>query len=693
MRPGRILHWGNERLSIEFALPTDAPPAISFSRIALENDAETVAALPVVEIVALGTGRSWSGSRSIDSALGRRLRYAGHRERRLGNWQELTLELADEASELHVDVIYRIADGVSALQSRAVVTNTGRVGLTLQSVTSFVAAFPVSREDVENVDIHWAHNDWIAEARWTSQRAADVLPDLSLALHGQNPRGCFAIASHGSWSTGDYLPMGALVNRGAGITLAWQIESGAPWRWELGERSSGLYLATTGPTDDDHQWNVTLDPGESFTTVTSSLALVAGGFDDAIAALTEHRRDLMRPHPRAGEVAVVYNDYMNTIMGDPTTAKLLPLISAAASVGAEYFCVDAGWYDDRLDGWWDSVGEWKPSPTRFPGGLNEVFEAVRQAGMRTGIWLEPEMIGVRSPLALTLPSQAFFQRSGERVVEHERYQLDFRHPAAVAHVDSVVDRLVADFGIEYLKLDYNVNIGSGTDCDGASAGHGLLSHARAYQAWLGRLLDRHPHVLIENCASGGMRMDYALLAIAQLQSVTDQQDMLRMPAIAASAPTAVIPEQGAIWSYPQPDHTDAEIVFTMVTSLLARVHLSGHIDKMSPEQIRLVREAIEVYRSLRQDLLVAIPFWPLGLPRWKDGWICLGMRCGNHSYLAVWRTAGDSSISIPLPTATHARLLYPTSVGGRVDTALREGELTVSLGTSPGAALLRIEER
>jgi hypothetical protein len=96
---------------------------------------------------------------------------------------------------------------------------------------------------------------------------------------------------------------------------------------------------------------------------------------------------------------VLFNDYMNTLMGDPTSEKLHPLIDAAAAVGTDCFCIDAGWYDDG-DDWWDSVGEWEPSITRFPGcGLRAVLDRIRAAGMTPGLWLEPEVIGQRSVLA------------------------------------------------------------------------------------------------------------------------------------------------------------------------------------------------------------------------------------------------------------------------------------------------------
>ena len=94
--------------------------------------------------------------------------------------------------------------------------------------------------------------------------------------------------------------------------------------------------------------------------------------------------------------------------------------------------------------------------------------------MVPGLWLEPEVVGVRSPVADLLPADAFFTRGGQRVVEHGRYHLDLRHPAAVKHLDEVIDFLVGDLGVGYLKLDYNINAGPGTDAGGLSAGAGLL---------------------------------------------------------------------------------------------------------------------------------------------------------------------------------------------------------------------------
>ena len=57
---------------------------------------------------------------------------------------------------------------------------------------------------------------------------------------------------------------------------------------------------------------------------------------------------------------------------------------------------------------------------------------------------------------------------------------------------------------------------------------------------------------------------------------------------------------------------------------------------MSRAQRDLVAEAVGVYKTIRADLAVAVPFWPLGLPRWADSWMALGLRTPRASYLTVW---------------------------------------------------------
>ncbi|XUL93865.1 alpha-galactosidase [Streptomyces galilaeus] len=325
---------------------------------------------------------------------------------------------------------------------------------------------------------------------------------------------------------------------------------------------------------------------------------------------------------------------------------------------------DAGWYADD-DGWWSTVGEWRESAVRFPGGLREITARIRELGMTPGLWLEPEVVGVHSTVADRLPREAFFQRNGERVVQRGRYQLDFRHPAARAHLDETVDRLVAEHGVGYLKLDHNINAAPGTDIDADSPGDGLLGHSRAFLDWLDGVLDRHPALVLENCGSGGLRMDYAHLARMTLLSTSDQQDPLCYAPIAAAAPSAVTPEQGAVWAYPQPEYSQALNSFTMVSSLLGRVHLSGRIDLLAAEQSDSVARAPGSATPCRAGRSASPAGTTTGSPSdsTTNRACCSACGAGTATRRWSWRCPNCAAAVSASTSCTRGKLLAPLGRG------------------------------
>jgi alpha-galactosidase len=687
----------------------------------VESDEPFPAGLPLLDVVTAGSGRAWSGHRYVESETGGRLRYAGGEQRSEGPWREISFHLEDPQSGLRAEVVYRVLAGRGVLRSSARLVNAGSSSLTIESVTSFVASGLAGPGGVlDDLDIWWAENDWLSENRWQHRAFRDALPDLDRGVHGADSRAMFGVTSEGGWSSAGHLPMGAAVNRSTGYACLWQIEHNGGWHWQVGEHTgrSGqqpgaiggrrsaatAYVALLGPTDAEHHWRLVLEPGESFETVPAAVALSDAGLEGAVARLTEYRRAARRAHDDHRRLPVIFNDYMNTVMGDPTTERLMPLVEAAARAGAEYFCIDSGWYAELGESWWESVGAWRPSTSRFPKGIEEVLDAIREHGMVPGLWLEPEVVGVRSAAASQLPDAAFFCRGGERVVEQERYHLDLRHPAARKHLDEVVEFLVGELGVGYLKLDYNVDVGPGTDTGGVAAGVGMLGHNRALLDWLDAVLDRHSNLTIENCASGAMRADFAMLSRLQLQSTSDQQDYLRYAAISAAAPVALTPEQTANWAYPQPEWSDDEIAFTLCNALLGRIHLSGHLDRMSRPQQALVAVAVGVYKRIRSELAAAVPFWPLGLPGWADSWLALGMHGRATTYVLAWHRgalsragggcAEQESATLPAPhlrnSGAACELLYPALGGADVVWDDGRGELTVALPRTPSACLVEL---
>ena len=643
--------WGDDQLRLTIAIDEDARARLT-GVVAAHATTAFDRALPLAELVTAARSKN-AGPRYDNTDLGLDLRYIGHRESTAGELETLEVDLRDPESALLVTVLYQRRPDTGVLSSSVRLSHAGGApGVPVFFVSSF-AVGDVAWGTTETV-IHLADNDWLAEARWRSGTFAELgEPEIDMGAHfGASPRGGLALIGRGTWSSSEHLPMGAMEHPGGGALL-WQVESNGGWRWQLSQAAGttpagALRLVTSGPSDIEHQWSIVIDEDHDFVTPQTTLAWSPDGFEGAMARLTDHRRADRAPYLGDAGLPVIFNDYMNTINADPTTEKLLPLIAAAGSVGAEIFVVDAGWYSNEAS-WWHTVGAWEVSTNRFRNGIDEVFDAIRAAGMTPGLWVEPEVVGINSPIAAELPDSAFFSRHGSPVVQSGRYQQDFRHPAVVARMDAVIDRLVTDFGLGYLKFDYNIDAASGTDLPASSPGDGLLSAMRAYLRWIDGLHRRHPQLIIEDCASGGMRADWLTVSHFSLLSTSDQQDALRCVPIAASAATMVPPEQAGVWSYPQHDMSEGIATVTLVNSVLNRPILSGHLDLMSDGQLDHVRDYVAAHKRVRGSLRGMHPTWPLGLPAWEDSWIASGLTGVDEGYLTVWRRDADSPARIDLP--------------------------------------------
>ena len=697
MPRSRLCQIGNNSLKLSLDMSAEEPVKLLFRGAKVPEAKRRWARL--VELQAAGFNQhDHHGNKSTGTNPGGLLRYLSHSSSRtpLGPaW-----EIRQGGSGLVVSSYFQFLERLPACRTWTVVENAGSEEILLEFVSS-LALFGVSLGGIgdwkDKMRLHVADNSWCAECQWRSGSLQDF--GLSASYCGQEGSGFslkrVAIFNQGTWSSLEYLPLGALENTESETTLLWQIEHNGSWSWEISDVAHELFLRASGPTYREGLWSKRLAPGAKFESVPVTFARVDGGLEEALGTLTRARRMLRRPHPDLENLPVIFNDYMNCLWGNPTTEALIPIIDKAAEVGAEYFVVDAGWYAELGETWWESVGSWLPSITRFPAGIEEVIQRIRAKGMIPGLWLEIEVMGINCPLVPKLPDDWFFLRDGKRVIDHGRYQLDFRNPEVRAHADATVERLVREFGIGYLKMDYNINAGPGTDRAADSPGDGLLEHNRAYLEWIKSVFDRHPQLIVENCSSGGLRMDYAQLSVHSIQSVSDQTDYRLNAVIAAACASAVTPEQAAVWSYPLKGAEDEQIIFNMVTVLLLRIHQSGCIHELSPAGFQLVKEGIAVYKQIRREIPKGIPFWPLGLPRFGDGWAAFALDCGGTGFLAVWRFGAERrSVNIPLPAGTKKQTLkciYPE--GRSPKFAWSKEKVTLTLPRQYSARLFEFAKR
>lgn len=674
-------------------------------------------AFQLVQVSLSGYDRPYEkhGNKHIVTAPGYLLTYAGMQDEENETGRRLTITQRDtEVTHVRVETVMQFYRGTSIVRMWNTVTNEGSDTQCLEYLSSFCYT-GIEKEGKASSDekmrVRIPYNGWQKEMSVKEYRFADVgLAQTQPGVY-QRTSQVLEVTNTGNWSSKKYLPLGYVENTQAHTALFWQIEHNGSWHYEIGDQNTHFYVCVSGPTEVQSHWFKNLASGESFTSVPVAVGVCEDSFEKAVGELTKYRRLIRRKNKDNENLPVIFNDYMNCLFGDPTTEKELPLIDAAAECGCEYFVIDAGWY--APGSWWDSVGEWQESRERFPNGIKEVTDRIREKGMIPGVWLELEVMGINCEKAKKAPDDWFFVRHGKRVFDRSRYQLDFRNPAVIDHVNEVIDRVVNQYGVGYIKMDYNIEPGIGTELGAESVGQGMLEHEKAYLAWLDSVFVKYPDLVIENCSSGGLRIDYALLSRYSIQSTSDQEDYRNYATIAANAPTGVTPEQSAVWSYPMRQGDKEEVIYNMINAMLGRIHQSGHLAELPAERVALVKEGIACYQSIRNDIKNALPFWPIDLADNEDLWVCGGLQLPDKAYLAVWKrqmegknndrrvkmgtVCSDTELTIPLGSLSFVgegvqiSCLYPQ----KEETAFRvEGDvLTVTFEQPVMARLFVIERR
>lgn len=207
------------------------------------------------------------------------------------------------------------------------------------------------------------------------------------------------------------------------------------------------------------------------------------------------------------------------IWGGMKTESALQRIEAIKEHGLpfEYVWMDAGWYGgdtaptpDEFEGdWWAHTGDWRVSPRIHPGGLKDVAAAVHEAGMKFLLWFEPERVRKEVPIVAEHPEYFLFVKDPE----DPHALLNLGDEAAWQYGFATVAGLIETIGIDGYRQDFNFHPIEFWRQNDPENRQGIceIKHINGlYRLW-DALLERFPHLLIDNCASGGRRIDIETL--------------------------------------------------------------------------------------------------------------------------------------------------------------------------------------
>ena len=207
------------------------------------------------------------------------------------------------------------------------------------------------------------------------------------------------------------------------------------------------------------------------------------------------------------------------VWGGMRTAAVLKRIETIKKykLPYEYLWMDAGWYGkgtlptpNEFEGDWSvRTGDWSVSPDIHPKGLVDVSEAAHAAGMKFLLWFEPERARVESAWFKEHPE--YFYDRGEDGYGHVLLKLGDK-TAWQACYDMLAEH-IRTLKIDCLRIDFNTwPKPFWVDFEEENrVGMNEIAYINGlYRLW-DTLLEEFPHLLIDNCASGGRRIDIETL--------------------------------------------------------------------------------------------------------------------------------------------------------------------------------------
>ncbi|MFD2728398.1 glycoside hydrolase family 36 protein [Enterococcus camelliae] len=220
---------------------------------------------------------------------------------------------------------------------------------------------------------------------------------------------------------------------------------------------------------------------------------------------------------------------------------------------------------------------------------------MKKNGMIPGIWFEFETVGEDS-IAFSYVDH-LLKKDGFPLTIGKRRFWDMNDPWVIDYLEKKIIDFLQKYVFGYLKIDYNETIGIGAD-GAESYGEKLRQQLAGTQTFIQKIKNRLPDLIIESCSSGGHRLEPSMMSLSDLSSFSDAHEADSIPIIAANLHHLLLPRQSLIWAVLRENDSQQRLYYSLISTFLGRMCLSGDIEKLSDVQWKIVDQAIQFYKSI-----------------------------------------------------------------------------------------------
>lgn len=493
-------------------------------------------------------------------------RYVGYTQTE----ETLVIHLKDAHYEFEFDLHYKVYEVQDLIERTVSVRNTGNDIIEIEKVHSGQIHLPY-----QDLTLTSSHGRWLAEFQEFKQPLGQgkiVLENRrGISTHHHNP---FFVLDHQASETNGEVYFGVLKLSGNFQTI-------------IEPRPYGGTLVQMGISS--HDCVISLQPGEEFMAPSMLVGYTNSGFE----AMTHAMNDFAKQHVlRDGVRPVLYNSWEATEF-DVHCDEQIALAKKAKEMGVELFVIDDGWFGQRHSDA-DGLGDWYVNTDKFPEGLTPLISAVKEMGMMFGIWIEPEMVNPPTQLLKDHPDWIYHFENRMNDTSRNQMVLNVTLPEVQEFIFNMIDDLLANYEIDYIKWDANRPISQ----TGISRDM-WYRHIEAVYDIARRVKEKYPNLLLEACASGGGRVDYGMLDSFDDFWTSDNTDAYDRLTIQRTYSYVYPIKAMRAWVTDANNRSTIPLTFKFHSAMMGTLGMGCNILKFTEEEMELSRQLIEEYKEIR----------------------------------------------------------------------------------------------
>lgn len=398
-----------------------------------------------------------------------------------------------------------------------------------------------------------------------------------------------------------------------------------------------------------------LKANEVFTTPEFIFTLSENGTGEASRNLHDWARNHQLKDGR-GDRLTLLNNWENTYFN--FNEELLgQLMKEAKQLGVDMFLLDDGWFGNKHPRNDDhaGLGDWEAMKSKLPGGIPALVNSAKEAGVKFGIWIEPEMVNPKSDLFEAHPDWAIHLPNRDTYYYRNQLVLDLSNPKVQDFVFGVVDKILTENPeVAFFKWDCNspiTNVYSPYLKD--KQGQLYIDHVRGVYNVMKRVKEKYPDTPMMLCSGGGARCDYEALKYFTEFWCSDNTDPIERLYIQWGF-SQIFPSK-AMCAHVTSWNKNTTVKFRTDVASMCKLGFDLGLKELSQDELNYCRQAVANFKRLKPAIL--------------DGDLYRLVSPYDNNHMSVMHVAKDKNKAVLYTYDIHPRFgekLLPVKLQGLI---------------------------